>query len=314
MSVSRKDFLKTAGLFGAAGVMQPLVAVTPALAAGTEPSRQWADGSRLILSISMQFESGGEPEGAESPFPRNLLPGYPDLPAATWYAYGYQEGIPRMLDLWDRFQVKVTSHMVGAAVQHSPQLAREIVARGHEAAAHGMNWSAQYQLDYAAEKKFIADGVAAVKEATGVSPVGYNANWLRRGVNTLDILHELDFLYHIDDLSRDEPFITKVKGGELVTVPYTLRCNDIMLIEGRQFSANQFLEQLKLEFDQLYLESATRRRMMSVSFHDRIGGTPQMVAATAQFLKYALGHKGVVVKRKDEIARMALADAATLRD
>ncbi|WP_235853926.1 hypothetical protein [Mucilaginibacter terrenus] len=42
--------------------------------------------------------------------------GYKDLPAATWYEYGYKEGIPRMLDNWDKLGIKVTTHMVGAAV------------------------------------------------------------------------------------------------------------------------------------------------------------------------------------------------------
>jgi hypothetical protein len=37
--------------------------------------------------------------------------------------------------------------------------------------------------------------------------------------------------------------------------------------------------QLKFEFDRLYEEGATKRRMMSISFHDRIGGTPAMVHA-----------------------------------
>ena len=50
-----------------------------------------------------------------------------------------------------------------------------------------------------------------VEKITGQKAVGYNANWLRRSPNTLKVLQELGFLYHIDDLSHDEPFITKVK-------------------------------------------------------------------------------------------------------
>lgn len=288
----------------AAGESRPVPAAEP----------HWPDGSRLVVSVSMQFEAGGQPARAESPFPQNLKPGYADLPAQTWYQYGYKEGIGRMLDLWDEFGIKVTSHMVGEAVLKNPQLAKEIVRRGHEAAAHGMSWGNQYDLSYEAEKKFIADGAEAVKKATGQTPVGYNCNWLRRGENTLAILQELGFKYHIDDLSRDEPFIVKVTGKDFAVVPYTLRCNDIMLIEGRNFSAGQFLEQLKLEFDQLYREGARRRRMMSVSFHDRIGGTPQIVEAARLFLDYAARQKGVTFKRKDEIAAIALADAATLRE
>jgi hypothetical protein len=92
----------------------------------------WPDNARLAISISMQFETGAQPaNGAGSPFP-SLNPKYPDLPAQKWYDYGFKEGIPRLLDLWDRVGVKVSSHMVGQAVEKHPALAKEIVDRGHE--------------------------------------------------------------------------------------------------------------------------------------------------------------------------------------
>ena len=275
---------------------------------------KWADGSRLVVSISMQFESGGQPDNAESPFPQNLEKGYIDLPAATWYQYGYKEGIPRMLDNWDKLGIKVTSHMVGSAVLKNPQLAKEIVERGHEAAAHGMNWSSQYNLSYEAERKFIQDGVDVIKNITGTTAVGYNANWLRRGENTLKILQELGFKYHIDDLSRDEPFIIQVNNKDFAVVPYTLRNNDILLIEGKNFSVDQFFNQVKLEFKQLYAESEFKRRMLSISFHDRIGGTPQMVQTAKSLIEFIQQHKGVVFKRKKDIAEMTLSDATSIRE
>lgn len=293
--MTRKNFLQATGAAALAALADTSTAAAPAL--------HWPDGSRLILSVAMQFEAGGQPDNAESPFPP-MKNGYKDLAAETWYAYGYQEGIPRMLDLWDEFQIKVTSFMVGSAVDKNPALAKEIVRRGHEAAAHGRNWSSQYDLSYEEEKRFIAEGVESVRRASGATPVGYNANWLHRGEHTLSILQELGFRYHIDDLSRDEPFRIQVNGRDFGVVPYTLRCNDIVLVEGRHFSADQFLQQLKMEFDQLYLEGARRRRMMNISFHDRIGGTPQMVQAARLFFRYALKHKGVRFMRKDELAEM----------
>ncbi len=128
-----------------------------------------------------------------------------------------------------------------------------------------------------------------VEEITGQRPLGYNANWLRRSPNTLSLLQELGYLYHIDDVSRDEPFIEQVNGTDFVVVPYTLRNNDILLIEGRNYSPEQFLAQIKLDFDQLYDEAGSRRRMMSVSAHDRISGTPQMVKVWDAFLTYGSG-------------------------
>jgi peptidoglycan/xylan/chitin deacetylase (PgdA/CDA1 family) len=283
----------------------------------TETKQFWPDGIRLVVSISMQFEAGGQPaKGTDSPFPKVDFPeSVPsDAAANTWFAYGYREGIPRMLDLWDHHSVKVTSHMIGEAAQRHPELAREIVVRGHEASGHGPRWSSQYAMTRDEERQFLIAGADMVEQITGQRPIGYNCNWLRRGPNTLSLLAELGYLYHIDDLSRDEPFIESVNGKDFVVVPYTLRNNDIMLVEGRNYSPSTFVEQIKLDFDQLYEEAGHRRRMMSVSAHDRISGTPQMVRAWDEFLKYAKERPGVAFLRKDEIARYALQSPLTLRE
>lgn len=318
---TRKQFLKTAVLAGSGSLLLP-----SALRAGDkQPSAaqqlneirdsKWPGDTRLVISVSMQFEAGGEPEtGFDSPFPANLQSGYTDLPAKTWFKYGYKEGIPRMLDLWDKHHIKVTSHTIGTAAKNNPALAKEIVKRGHELSGHGLSWTPQYMMEYEEEKKFIKDGTDLIRQVTGVTTMGYNCNWLRRSPNTIKILQELGFLYHIDDLSHDEPFLIPVMGKNFAVVPYTLRCNDIQLLEGKNFSSSQFLETLKLEFDQLYKEGAVRKRMMSLSTHDRISGTPAQVNVIDQFLTYALSHPGVRFMRKDEIAKLTYADKNALVD
>jgi peptidoglycan/xylan/chitin deacetylase (PgdA/CDA1 family) len=72
--------------------------------------------------------------------------------------------------------------------------------------------------------------------------------------------------------------------------------------------------ELKYEFDQLYAEAATRRRMMSVSAHDRITGRPARTKALEEFIIYAQKQPGVVFLRKDQIARFALESSATPRE
>src|SRR3979490_2834357 len=106
----------------------------------------WPDKAQLVISISMQFETGSQPDrGAGSPFPP-LDPKYPDLPVGKWYEYGFKEGVPPLLDMWDRVGVKVTSHMVGQAVERHPELAKEIVDRGHEASGHAQTWEPEYSM------------------------------------------------------------------------------------------------------------------------------------------------------------------------
>ena len=267
----------------------------------------WPDNIKLVISISMQLEAGAQSEHNNgSPFPA-MEQDLPDLPARTWFDYGIHEGIPRLLNLWDKHGIKVTSHMVGEAVRQHPELAREIVARGHEAAAHGQTWTPHWTMDEATERASYEANIAAIEAATGTRPTGFNAFWLRGTPHTLSILVSLGFRYHIDDLSRDEPMRTQVNGQPFAIVPYTLRMNDIARFGAeRPLTAAAFGQELRDEFDQLYLESATRRRMMSISTHDRIAGTPGRIKALDAFITYAKSHPGVVFLRKDQIADLAL--------
>ncbi|QRN93540.1 polysaccharide deacetylase family protein [Archangium violaceum] len=316
--LERREFLRQSSLL-TAGTLVAAAHSSDTLAAAARVERSsskqfWPEGARLVISISMQLEAGAQPErGASSPFPP-IDPKYPDLPAATWYAYGIHEGIPRLLELFARKRVKVTSHMVGQAVDRNPKLAREIVERGHEAAAHGQTWTPQFSMTPEEERASYEANVRSIERATGTRPLGFNAFWLRGTPHTLEILQSLGFIYHIDDVSRDEPFLLSVNDKPFAVVPYTLHLNDIVQFEGRNASTEAFGRELKDEFDVLYAEGATRRRMMSISTHDRIAGRPSRVKMLEEFITYAQKHPGVVFMRKDEIARFALESPLTLRE
>jgi peptidoglycan/xylan/chitin deacetylase (PgdA/CDA1 family) len=316
--IHRRDFIQSGAISSAALAAHPLGgSVTQhwdeqERAAGSESF--WQNGARMVISISMQMEAGAQPlSGAESPMPK-IDSKYPDLPATKWYDYGFKEGLPRLLDIFDRRKVRVTSHMVGAAVDLHPQLAKEIVQRGHEASGHGQTWTAQFSMTPDQERESYRKSIASIERATGTRPVGFNAFWLRGTPHTLEILQELGFIYHIDDVSRDEPFLVTVKGKPFAVVPYTLHMNDIVNYEGRYFSTQEYAGDLKAEFDMLYAESAVRRRMMSVSAHDRIAGRPSRAKVLEEFITYAQDHAGVVFMRKDEIARFALENPLTVRE
>ena len=268
----------------------------------------WPNGARLAVTVSMQFEAGGQPiSGAPGPVTDPIHPGYPDLPQNSFYEYGIREGIPRMLDLFDKHAIKVTSFMIGAAVDRHPELAAEIVHRGHEAAAHGRLWANQYLLEPDAERQWILASVDAIERATGERPRGYNSYWMRGSVHTLEILQQLGFTYHIDDLSADEPFIQQLAGGPFVTVPYTVHMNDLASFDLTRFAPYEFEQQLHDEFDQLYEEGAGRRRMMSLSLHDRVSGHASRVRALDRFLGSVRQARDVWWARRDEIADWALA-------
>jgi peptidoglycan/xylan/chitin deacetylase (PgdA/CDA1 family) len=321
--MKRREFIKQSAVstFAAGGAFQLSAQQTLGNEGSRIPpshaesnGRFWPDGARLVVSISMQFEAGAQADrGAEGPLPR-LDAKYPDLPTAKWYEYGFKEGIPRLLDLFDRLRVKVTSHMVGAAVDRNPQLAKEIVQRGHEASGHGQTWTPQYSMSPEEERASYEKSIKSILRATGTRPIGFNAFYMRGTLHTLEILQDLGFIYHIDDVSRDEPFLISVKGRPFVVVPYTLGMNDNLDYEERNFSTEAYASDLKNEFDVLYAEGENRRRMMSVSAHDRIAGRPAQSKVLEDFIIYAQKHPGVAFLRKDEIARFALGSSMTVRE
>ena len=314
--IERREFLITgAHAFSAATLTSLPVKATPRGTMQTNDADVfWPGGARLVISISMQMEAGAQPEsGAESPLPK-MDPRYPDIAATKWYEYGFKEGLPRLLDMFDRRNIKATSHMVGAAVEKHPTLAKEIVQRGHEPSGHGQTWTPQYSMTPEQERKSYADSAATIERVTGVRPVGFNAFWLRGTPQTLPILQELGYTYYIDDVSRDEPFLVSVRNKPFAVVPYTLHMNDIVNYETRYFSTEAYAADLKREFDVLYEEGAHRRRLMSVSAHDRIAGRPARMRVIEDFIQYAQSHPGVSFMRKVDIANYAIASPRTVRE
>jgi peptidoglycan/xylan/chitin deacetylase (PgdA/CDA1 family) len=72
----------------------------------------------------------------------------------------------------------MTSFMIGNAVRRQPDVAAEIVRRGHEAGAHGRSWERQYQLPRPQKKEWIADSVQAIEQATSARPA--DVWWARK--------------------------------------------------------------------------------------------------------------------------------------
>jgi peptidoglycan/xylan/chitin deacetylase (PgdA/CDA1 family) len=169
--LSRRETLRTVGAAAAlvigstvaGGTQQAQAATATVDASARNAAGFWPNGARLAVSLSLMFEGGGQPiSGAGGVIPDKIEDGVPDLPTNAFFAYGHYEGVPRVLDLMDRHGIKLSSFMIGKAVETSPDLAREIVRRGHEAAAHGRVWDNSYRLSRDEEKRFIADSVETI--------------------------------------------------------------------------------------------------------------------------------------------------------
>jgi peptidoglycan/xylan/chitin deacetylase (PgdA/CDA1 family) len=306
--LSRRGFVAAGTTaVGAMTIAQSALAAGASKQSGHGPF--WPNGARLAVTLSMVVETGGDPP-ATTKGPDGKT--YPDLYAATAAQYATNEAIPRMLDTFERRGIKVTSMLCGKFCEQHPDLAKEIAQRGHECAAHGYTHSNQYNMSRDDEHAFIQQAVDAITKSTGQRPLGYNCRGQLRSANTLSIEQELGFLYHIDDISRDEPFVASVNGKPFAVVPYTQHLGDIGYFNNRG-SATLFNQEMKYEFDALYAEAETRRRLMVVTIHDSIARASR-VKAFDDFIAYAQRHKGVWFARADELAHWALESPDSVKE
>jgi hypothetical protein len=67
----------------------------------TEQHEFWPDGARLAVSVSMQFEAGGQPvSGARGPITEPILDGFPDLGRTPSTSTGRGRACPASWTCW----------------------------------------------------------------------------------------------------------------------------------------------------------------------------------------------------------------------
>lgn len=290
-----------------AGAVAALAAPALAQRAPRPAGPYWPNNARLAVSVTMMFEADAGQVAAWQSGPNGGR--YPNFPLIQDRTYGAKEGIPRLLDMLDRRGVKSTSFMIGASMERYPDLAREIVERGHEGGGRGRLHVPTHWMSRDQESEFLRHGFETMRRVTGRWPRGFNAQGLQSSVNTNSLLQEMGIRYSIDDRSRDEPWIQTVNGDrDFCLVPYSLHVNDLTFFWNHHRSLSEYEQMLRQEFETLYEEAAIRRRMMSVPLHDFVAGRPAMMRSAEAFLAWASTHPGVWFARREEIADWALGE------
>jgi peptidoglycan/xylan/chitin deacetylase (PgdA/CDA1 family) len=272
-------------------------------------SYAWPSGARLALSVVVNVEEGAEfniVDGDRGPEPVDELGITLKKPVRNFgnesnYAYGINEGAPRVLGLLARHAVPATFTAAAVALERAPQVASAIMEGGHEVCAHGYRWAHQLGMGEEQEREFIRKATMSIECSTGVRPVG----WLSRYLHTSEtrrLLSEEGYLYHMDDYSRDEPFLDQSLSKPMVVLPYALDSNDMKMWNAPSLTPRAWCEYAIDTFDWLLKESESRPRMMSLGVHLRIIGRPGRIGALETFLNHVRdrgGNKVWIAKRCD---------------
>jgi allantoinase len=118
----------------------------------------------------------------------------------------------------------------------------------------------------------------------------------------MDLLAEAGIRYTCDLFCDDQPQPVNVRNGRLISVPYSLEMNDIIVYNVSNQSPRRYAEMLKANFDQLYAEGAESGTVMCIPTHPFAVGRPQRIEAFEEALEYITGHDDVWVTTGREIA------------
>jgi peptidoglycan/xylan/chitin deacetylase (PgdA/CDA1 family) len=269
----------------------------------------WPEGARLALSLVVNVEEGAEQsprDGDRTPDPVDelgvtLKTAVRNAGNESNYAYGISAGGPRVLALLARHRVRATFTAAALALERAPELARAIVAGGHEVCAHGHRWVHQFRMDEDEERQFIRRAVASIESTTGRRPHGWLSRYLVTP-NTRRLLAEDGFTYHMDDYSADAPFWDVAGGRAILVLPYALDSNDMKMWTAPALTPRAWLEYAIDTFDVLHEEGASQPRMMSLGVHLRIIGRPGRIGALDRFLQHVRATPRVWVAPRVEIA------------
>ncbi len=140
-------------------------------------------------------------------------------------SYGPRVGVPRLLKLLARRDVRATFFVPGFTADTYPDMVRRIIGEGHEIAHHGYLHEPMQGISLQTETEYLHRGLEAL-DRLGVRPSGYRAPWWEMNWHTPQLLAEHDFLYDSSLLNDDVPYLLAAGEQSIVEIPVDWTLDD----------------------------------------------------------------------------------------
>lgn len=173
--------------------------------------KSWKDGARCAVALS--FDSDHETN--------ELREGGKSIGRMAWGQYGARVGVPRILSLLRRHDVKATFYVPAVAALLHPEEQRRVVAEGHEIGIHGWIHELNSVLPYHVERDLMFRSTDTLEKLTGIRPVGLRTPSWDFSPNTLRIEQELGLLYDSSLMADEDCYDLLLDGTStgIVEVP-----------------------------------------------------------------------------------------------
>lgn len=259
------------------------------------------EGKRMIVWTIVNVEHWHH----ERAMPRSVLPPpmgqplLPDVPNWAWHEYGMRVGFWRFVEVLARHNIVPTLAINGSACRHYPRIAQEALERKWEFMGHGYLQGPMHKVED--QRRAISQTIESIREVTGKPPRGWESPGLTESESTLDWLAQAGIEYVADWVLDDQPVYLKTQHGPIVSVPYTVEINDVVISAVQHHDSDAIYTRGVAQFDQLYKESADSARVMAISVHPFLTGVPHRIGALDRLYEYIRQHDDVAFMTGEQI-------------
>ncbi len=190
---------------------------------------EWPGGARCAVALS--FDSDHETS--------DLREGGKSIGRLAWGQYRRRVGVPRILKLLDKYQVKASFYVPAVTALLHPDEQRRVVAEGHEIGIHGWIHELNSVLPYEAERDLMLRAAEVLEKISGVRPVGLRTPSWDFSWNTLAIEAEMGLLYDSSLMSDEDCYELLLDGAPngVVELPVEWVRDDAVYFLMNRFSA-----------------------------------------------------------------------------
>ncbi len=257
----------------------------------------WPQGARCAAAFSFDCDHEAYELGA----------GGAAVGRLAWGEFGRRVGVPRILKVLRRHEVKASFFMPAVCALIDPDEAKRIAGAGHEVGIHGWMHEDNSLLTAAAERDLALRSRDLLADQLGTAPVGFrSANW-DLSPNTIAIVAELGLEYDSSMMADEECYELLLDGAPtgVVEVPVEwLRDDAVYLMFNRQPATRPWAtpEDVFAIFRR-ELDAAWRQRgLFQVVMHPFVIGYRSRIWILERLIEYAKSKGGVWFGSHAEVA------------
>ena len=265
------------------------------------PPLRLPNGERVVVWTMVNVENWL----CDNTMPRAVLPPpmgqalLPDVPNWAWHEYGMRVGFWRLLETLNARDIKASLLSTVRPVAFMSLRAALLLKQA------GTSWvtaSANARCIKLAIKTGRSPTLSMLSaQSRAKRPASWESPGLTETADTLDKLAAAGIEYVCDWCLDDQPVTMRTKAGPIVSVPYTVEVNDVVMTAIQGHRSDEIYRRGVDQFDRLYLDGATTPRVTAISVHPYLTGVPHRIKYLEMLYDYILQHDDIALMTGAEI-------------